>query len=80
MLMSMNSLNRILRRVKLDPSGDFSSLSKEEDFILRAISHLIERKEIISEESIERFINSGGEKTDVRTVVGFLMGKGILRT
>ena len=74
------SLNRILRRIKLDPSGDFSSLSKEEDSILRAISHLIENKEIISEDSIKRFINSRGEKTDVRTVVGFLMGKGILRT
>lgn len=80
MYTGMNGLNRILRRVNLNPMGDFSDLTVEEDFVLRAFSYLVERKMIISEESIRRFINSKGGEIDVRTVVGFLMGKEILRT
>lgn len=76
----MNGLNRILRRVNLNPMGDFSDLTVEEDFVLRAFTYLVERKMIISEESIRRFINSKGGEIDIRRTIGFLMGKGVLRT
>jgi hypothetical protein len=76
---SVNGLNRILRRIKLNPIGDFSDLTVEEDFVLRAFTYLVERRMIISEESIRRFINSKGGEIDIRRTIGFLMGKGILR-
>lgn len=77
---SVNGLNRILRRIKLNPIGDFSDLTVGEDFVLQAFTYLVERKMIISEESIRRFINSKGGEIDIRRTIGFLMGKGILRT
>jgi len=76
---SVNGLNRILRRIKFNPIGDFSDLTVEEDFVLRAFTYLVERRMIISEESIRRFINSKGGEIDIRRTIGFLMGKGILR-
>ena len=82
MYTGVNGLNRVLRRINIDGGGDFSDLSKNEDFVLTAINTLIGRREAICEASIGRLINnSRGEKIiNVRVTIGCLIKRGILTT
>ena len=84
--LSIDQINRILRyrilkRVKLNPLGDFSDITVEEDSVCTAVNILIHIREIICEESIERLLNFTGKKVkDIRTTVGSLIKRDILYT
>jgi len=68
-------INGLLRRIKLNPFGDFSDLSDRQKEALQAISQLIANNEPVLENTIKPRIS---KTTDVQNVVWSLLRRGVL--
>lgn len=73
----LNNLNGLLRRIHLNPFGDYSSLPHRQKELLNAISQMIANNEVISEDTIKRRIS---KDIDIRSCFWSLWHKKILIT
>ncbi len=74
---SLNNLDNLLRRIHVNPFGNFADLSSRQKELLNAISQMIQNNEVISEDTIKGRI---AKDTDLRCCFWGLWHKRILIT
>lgn len=72
---SHDNLDNLLRRIHLNPFGNYSELPHRQKEMLNAISQMIQNNEVISEDTIKDRISND---TDIRSCFWSLWHKRIL--
>lgn len=76
MMNSLNNLDNLLRRIHINPFGDFSDLTIRQKNFVNAVSQIIQNNETLCEDNIRKRIRD----TDLHCCFWGLWKKGVLVT